>query len=49
MMKMNLPPGFFRSFAFENWPGFSQKAFAYLKKQAAKKNSCISKKSNFCI
>ena len=37
MMKMNLPPGFFRSFAFENWPGFSQKAFAYLKKQAAKK------------
>ena len=37
MMKTNLPPGFFRSFAFENWPGFSHKTFAYLKKQAKEK------------
>ena len=37
MMKTNLPSGFFRSFAFENWPGFSQKTYAYLKKQAREK------------
>ncbi len=34
MMKTDLPSGFFRSFAFENWPGFSRKTYAYLKKQA---------------
>jgi len=34
MMKSNTPPGFFRSFAFENWPGFKPKTFAYMKKQA---------------
>ncbi|MBU1542146.1 MAG: RNA methyltransferase [Proteobacteria bacterium] len=34
MIKSGLPPGFFRSFAFESWPAFSPKAFAYLKKQA---------------
>jgi putative N6-adenine-specific DNA methylase len=33
MIKMGLPPGFLRSFAFESWPGFSQKAYDYLKKQ----------------
>ena len=37
MMKTNLPPGFFRSFAFESWPGFSQKTYAYMKKQDQKK------------
>lgn len=37
MMKTGLPPGFFRSFAFENWPGFSRKTYAYLKKQAREK------------
>lgn len=36
MIKTGLPPGFFRSFAFENWPGFSQKAYSYIKKQAEK-------------
>ncbi len=34
MIKANIPPGLFRPFAFESWPGFSQKAFAHLKKQA---------------
>ncbi|MEN8211599.1 MAG: RNA methyltransferase [Thermodesulfobacteriota bacterium] len=34
MMKTNVPPGFYRSFAFENWPGFSPKTFAYMKKEA---------------
>ncbi len=37
MMKTNLSPGFFRSFAFECWPGFSQKTYAYMKKQDQKK------------
>jgi putative N6-adenine-specific DNA methylase len=36
MIQGNLPPGFFRSFAFEQWPGFSKKAFAHMKKQARK-------------
>jgi len=37
MMKTHLPPGFYRAFAFEKWPGFSKKTDAYLKKQAQKK------------
>jgi len=36
MLKTKVPPGFFRSFAFEHWPGFSHKTFAYQKKQAEK-------------
>ena len=36
MIKANVPPGFYRSFAFENLPGFSQKAFQHLKKEAKK-------------
>ena len=47
MMKTNLPPGFFRSFAFENWPGFSHKTYAYLKKQAQEKFLAISEKEIF--
>ncbi|WP_299982924.1 RNA methyltransferase [Desulfobacula sp.] len=47
MMKTNLPPGFFRSFAFENWPGFSRKAYAYLKKQAQEKFLAFSEKEIF--
>ena len=37
MIKTNVPPGFFRSFAFESWPGFSPKTFAYMKKEAQEK------------
>jgi len=37
MMKTNLAPGFFRSFAFESWPGFSQKTHAYMIEQDRKK------------
>ena len=47
MMKTNLPPGFFRSFAFENWPGFSQKTYAYLKKQTREKILVFSEKEIF--
>jgi len=32
MIKSNIPAGFFRSFAFENWPGFRKENFYYLKK-----------------
>jgi len=33
MIQSNIPPGFFRSFAFEHWPGFRQENFSYLKNQ----------------
>jgi putative N6-adenine-specific DNA methylase len=36
MMKTKMPPGFFRSFTFETWPGFAPKTYAYMKKQARK-------------
>jgi putative N6-adenine-specific DNA methylase len=34
MIKARVAPGFFRSFAFESWPGFSPKAYAHMRKQA---------------
>ncbi len=37
MVQSNIPSGFFRAFAFENWPGCSFKTFAYMKKQAQEK------------
>ncbi len=37
MIKANVPSGFFRTFAFESWPGFKPKTFAYMKKQAQEK------------
>jgi len=36
MIQANIPPGFFRSFAFEEWPGFRRENFTYLKAQAQK-------------
>jgi putative N6-adenine-specific DNA methylase len=36
MIQANIPPGFFRSFAFETWPGFRRENFTYLKAQAQK-------------
>lgn len=47
MMKTKVPPGFVRSFAFENWPGFSDKAYAHLKKQAEKQFVSFSEKQIF--
>ncbi len=47
MIKTGLPPGFFRSFAFENWPGFSQKAYSHIKKQAEKQFTGCSGKQIF--
>lgn len=37
MIKTGTPPGRFRSFAFESFPGFSQKTFQYMIKEADKK------------
>lgn len=34
MIKKNIPPGYFRNFAFETWPGFSSQTFSWQKKQA---------------
>jgi putative N6-adenine-specific DNA methylase len=47
MIKTGLPPGFFRSFAFENWPGFSPKAYSHMKKQAEKNFTDCSGKQIF--
>ncbi len=33
MIKAHMPPGFSRSFAFEAWPGFSNKTFTWQKNQ----------------
>lgn len=47
MMKTQVPPGFFRSFAFEIWPGFSRKTYDYLKKQARKEQIDFPEKQIF--
>ncbi|MEA1968785.1 MAG: hypothetical protein U9N77_11290 [Thermodesulfobacteriota bacterium] len=36
MIKENIPPGFFRKFAFEQWPCFSQARWNHIKKKAEK-------------
>jgi len=33
LMVKNIPPGWFREFAFKHWPSFSQKRWDYLKRQ----------------
>lgn len=40
MIKSHIPAGFYRSFAFESLPGFSQKTFGHLKTEA-QKNICL--------
>lgn len=37
MIAGNIPPGWYRQFAFESWPGFKPATWAYLKKQAENK------------
>ena len=34
LMVKNIPPGWFREFAFRHWPSFSQKRWDYLKRQS---------------
>ena len=34
LMVRNIPPGWFREFAFKHWPSFSQKRWDYLKRQS---------------
>lgn len=36
MIKSNIPPGFFRNFALQQWPAFNYKTYAYMKKQMQK-------------
>ena len=36
MISRHIPPGWYRQFAFESWPGFKPAQWAYLKKQAEK-------------
>ncbi len=36
MISQGIPPGFFRSFAFESLPGFSSSTFSWMKQQAQK-------------
>ncbi|MBU0969675.1 MAG: RNA methyltransferase, partial [Proteobacteria bacterium] len=36
MIRANVPPGFFRSFAFAQWPGVRPEGFLYLKTKAQK-------------
>jgi putative N6-adenine-specific DNA methylase len=47
MIKAGIPPGLFRSFAFESWPGFSPKTFARLKNQALENRVPVSGKEIF--
>ena len=47
MIKNNLSSGIYRSFAFESWPGFSQKTWAYQKKQAKENLEPFQKKQIF--
>ena len=37
MIKKQIPPGYFRKFAFENWPCFRSAQFAHMKKKAAER------------
>jgi putative N6-adenine-specific DNA methylase len=37
MIKANIPPGFYRNFAFENWPGFRVEKFDFLKSKIKEK------------
>jgi len=39
LMAKNIPPGWFREFAFRHWPSFSQKRWDYLKRQGQTKFS----------
>ncbi|MCP3875246.1 MAG: RNA methyltransferase [Desulfobacteraceae bacterium] len=47
MIKANIPPGFYRAFAFEHWPSFSSKTYAYIKKQINKQMRLVSKADIF--
>ena len=46
MLKAKIPPGFFRSFAFEHWPGFSTKTYT-IKKIRQKNNFYPVQKNRF--
>jgi putative N6-adenine-specific DNA methylase len=41
MIQARIPPGFYRGFAFETWPGVSPAAFAHARTQAARQFSDV--------
>ncbi len=47
MFKQNIPPGFFRNFAFQSWQCFREEKWSYLKKQAQDKFESNIKKEIF--
>lgn len=49
MIKKRIPPGFFRRFAFENWPCFRPAQFAHMKKKAAQEFVGFREKSVFAF
>ncbi len=49
MIKKRIPPGYFRRFAFEDWPCFSGAQFAHMKKKAREEIVSASEKSIFAF
>ena len=47
LFKQNIPPGFFRDFAFQSWKCFRQEKWNYLKKQAQNQIKLSSQKEIF--
>lgn len=49
MIACNIPPGYFRSFAFEQWPCFSPAQWNYIKKEASQDMEHFEKPSVFAM
>ena len=49
MRKKRIPPGYFRGFAFENWPCFRPAQFAHMKKKAAEEFTKVKEESIFAF
>lgn len=47
MIAQNIPAGFFRNFAFMDWPSYTPKSWAYIKREAESKINNISTPSIF--
>ncbi|MCF8045408.1 MAG: hypothetical protein K9J83_06070 [Desulfarculaceae bacterium] len=49
MIKKRIPPGYFRGFAFENWPCFRPAQLAHIRKKAAEQFAKAKEKSVFAF
>lgn len=47
MMAKHIPPGWYRDFAFMGWPGFKERQWAYLKREAGKEITGAARPSIF--